>query len=118
MRAPGPVRKSVDIFNTWVTGLLSSPRWGRRVGRSLTVITYVGRRSGRTFSIPVGYRRTAADEVVIGVRLADAKSWWRNFLDEGGAITVRLDGADRAGHATATREQSGRVTVRVRLAEL
>lgn len=80
------------------------------------MITYVGRRSGRTFSIPVGYRRTAADEVVIEGQFADAKSWWRNFLDEGGAITVRLDGADRAGYATVTRDQSGQVSVRVQLA--
>jgi hypothetical protein len=115
-RQPGE-RKTVDLVNSWVTGLLSSPRWGRRVGRSLTVITYVGRRSGRTFSIPVGYRRSAPDEVVIGVSLADAKSWWRNFLGEGGALTVRLDGVDRAGHGTATRDESGRVSVRVQLAE-
>jgi hypothetical protein len=44
----------------------------KAVSRSLTVVTYTGRRSGTTFSIPVGYRR-AGDVVRIGVRIPDAK---------------------------------------------
>jgi hypothetical protein len=46
----------------------------------------------------------------------DAKSWWRNFLGEGGPITLlRLDGVDRTGHAVADRDEKGRVTVTVQL---
>ena len=46
----------------------------------------------------------------------DSKTWWRNFTEEGGPITlVGLDGADRTGHAVAHRDDRGRVTVRVRL---
>jgi hypothetical protein len=46
----------------------------------------------------------------------DAKSWWRNFLGEGGPITLlRLDGADRTGHAVADRDEKGRVTVTIQL---
>ncbi|WP_433508253.1 hypothetical protein ACQP04_18405 [Pseudonocardia halophobica] len=78
------------------------------------MISYVGRRSGRTFRTPVAYRRSG-DELVIGVQFPDAKNWWRNFLGEGGPITVELDGADRTGHAAATRDGRGRVAVRVRL---
>jgi hypothetical protein len=91
-----------------------SPRWGPLVSRQLTVITYTGRRSGRTFSTPVGYRR-AAGVVTIGVRLPDAKKWWHNFTGEGGPIFLHLDGTDQAGHAVARRDEKGRVTVTVRL---
>jgi F420H(2)-dependent quinone reductase len=108
------VRRVVHAANRRVAALLASPRWGARLGRSMVVITYVGRRSGRTFSTPVSYRR-AGDEVTIGVAMADAKSWWRNFLGGGGPISLRLDGTDRPGHAVARRDDRGRVTLTVRL---
>jgi hypothetical protein len=72
---------------------------------ALTIVTYVGRRSGKTFSTPVGYKRTS-DGVRILVALPDQKTWWRNFVGDGGPITVLLDGAERTGHAVA--ERSGR----------
>src|SRR5258705_10100805 len=70
-------RRAVDRFNACVLGLRSSLGFGKAVSRSLTVVTYTGRRSGTTFSIPVGYRQ-AGDVVRIGVRVPDAKRWWRN----------------------------------------
>ena len=57
-------------------------------------------------SLPVGYRR-CDDELLIGVAMPDAKTWWRNFLGEGGPVTVTLDGRERAGHAVATRDDGG-----------
>jgi hypothetical protein len=77
-------------------------------------VTYTGRRSGRTFTIPVGYKRDD-DVVTIGVRFPDAKTWWRNFLGAGGPMTIELDGAGRTGHAVAERDRRGRVTVTVDL---
>jgi hypothetical protein len=68
-------RRAVDRLNACILGLRSSSRFGKAVSRSLTVVAYTGRRSGTTFSIPVGYRR-AGDVVRIGVRFPDAKGWW------------------------------------------
>ena len=51
------------------------------------MIRYVGRRSGKTFEIPVGYRRSGGN-LVIGVTAPDAKNWWRNFLGDGAPITL------------------------------
>ena len=106
--------RAARVVNPWVAALTVSPRWGRLVGRSIVVLTYTGRRSGRTFTIPVGHKRTG-DDVTIGVSLPDRKTWWRNFLGAGAPLTLRLDGTDRPGHATARRDQRGRVTVSVRL---
>lgn len=48
--------------------------------------------------------------------MPDAKQWWRNFLGDGGQLTlVGLDGQDRTGHAVAVRDGRGRVTVSVQL---
>ena len=103
------------IVNGVAVGLINAPILGNLIGRGLVVVRYVGRRSGKTFEIPVGYRRTG-DALVIGVASPDAKNWWRNFLGEGGPITlVDLDGADRTGHAVADRDDNGRVTVTVQL---
>ena len=112
-RGPLP-KKAVDRVNTCVGVLRTSPHWGPLVRRHLTRITYTGRRSGRTFSTPVGYRR-AGDVVTIGVRMPDAKSWWRNFTGDGAPLTLELDATDRTGHAVARRDAQGRVTVTVHL---
>ncbi|MCW0213745.1 MAG: hypothetical protein OJJ54_10325 [Pseudonocardia sp.] len=125
MRFDSPaVRPVVGFVNARVAGLLGSARWGRFVGRQLVMVTYTGRRSGRTFTIPVGYRRRD-DVVTIAVVMPDAKSWWRNFLGEGGPITLHLGGpdgegrdgrsGDRTGHAVARRDDEGGVVVTVRL---
>lgn len=108
------IRRLVGGFNSWMVSLRASSRLGPLVSKYLTIVTYTGRRSGRTFSTPVAYRRKG-DVVTIGVRLPDAKNWWRNFTGEGGPITLELDGRDRTGHATAQRDKDGRVEVTVRL---
>jgi hypothetical protein len=102
------------FVNTGVAALIRSPRWGRLVGRGLAMMTYTGRRSGRVFTTPVGYRRTG-DDVTIAVSMPGSKTWWRNFLDTGGPLSLRLDGVDRRGHAVARRDPKGRVTVSVLL---
>ncbi|BBZ45416.1 hypothetical protein [Mycobacterium parmense] len=102
-------------FNRLVVGMTHVPVLGGIVGRNLVEIRYTGRKSGRTFQTPVNYR-LSGDQVTIRVMGPDSKSWWRNFLGDGGSITL-LDfrGTDRSGHAVATRDDKGRVTVRVQL---
>ena len=102
------------LVNPRLVALLRSPRWGPRLGRQLALLSYTGRRSGRSISTPVGYRRTG-DVVTIVVGAAGAKTWWRNFLGDGGPVALRLAGVDRTGHAVARRDERGRVTVTVRL---
>lgn len=102
-------------LNKAAVGLTTVPVLSGIVGRSLVEIRYTGRKSGRSFQTPVNYR-LSGDEVVIRVMTPDSKSWWRNFLGDGGPIMLlNFRGADRAGHAVATRDDKGRVTVRVKL---
>jgi hypothetical protein len=106
--------RGAPLLNAPVTALAASPRFGALVRRSITTITYTGRRSGRTFSIPVAFRRRG-DEIDIVPNMPDAKTWWRNFLGDGAPISLTLDGIEHSGHAVAHRDENGRVTVRVRL---
>jgi hypothetical protein len=106
----------VGIVNKLFVALIDAPVVGSVVRRGLINIRYVGRRSGKTIQTPVGYRRTG-DGVVINVVSPNSKTWWRNFLGEGGPITLlKFDGADRVGHAVADRDANGRVKVTVRFA--
>jgi len=105
----------VGIVNKLFVGLIDAPIVGPFVRRGLINIRYVGRRSGKTIETPVGYQRSD-DGIVINVMSPDNKTWWRNFLGEGGPITLlRLDGQDRTGHAVADRDDKGRVKVTVQL---
>lgn len=104
------------IVNSGAARLIDAPVLGPLLRRSMVVIRYTGRRSDKTFQTPVNYQRSGGD-IVIRVMAPDSKTWWRNFTDDGGPITLLdFDGADRAGHAVARRDELGRVTVTVRLA--
>jgi hypothetical protein len=106
--------RAAPLFNAPVAAIAASPRFGAALRRSITTITYTGRRSGRTFSIPVAYRRRG-DEIDIVPNMPDAKTWWRNFLGDGAPMSLTLDGIEQSGHAVAHRDDKGRVTVHVRL---
>jgi deazaflavin-dependent oxidoreductase (nitroreductase family) len=81
-----------------VTIALLGSRFGRGLGRSVTVITYRGRTTGRTLSTPVEYVRDGS-QVTIVVANPDRKQWWRNVRADGRARLL-LDGVDRPGRAT------------------
>jgi hypothetical protein len=106
--------RAAPLLNVPVAAMATSRPFGRIVGRNVAIITYTGRRSGRTISTPVAYRRKG-DELQIAANMPEAKNWWRNFIGDGAPMSVRLNGAERVGHAVAQRDTSGRVTVHVRL---
>jgi deazaflavin-dependent oxidoreductase (nitroreductase family) len=91
---------SVDTLlsrlNPWIAVLLRSPLHPL-LSPGLLLLTVTGRRSGRRYTIPVGYQRDG-DDVVVLVSEARRKQWWRNYR-EPGAVSVRLRGADRTGRA-------------------
>lgn len=93
--------------------LLRSPAHGL-ASRRLALITYMGRKSGREYTIPVLYR-DKGDEVTIAVGWPDRKVWWRNLTGEGGPVGLVVRGQELRGHAVATREAGRDALVRVRV---
>jgi hypothetical protein len=67
------------------------------LSRGLALITVTGRRTGRRYTIPVGYLETS-DAIVVLVGDAPSKTWWRNYVRPG-PIEMRLRGVPRSGRA-------------------
>ena len=100
------------MVNPLVRGLLRSPAHGL-LSRRLLLITVTGRRTGRRFTIPVGYRETDGG-IEVAVGWPGRKRWWRN-LRGGAPVVVRLRGEERAGWAEAHGDERTGVTVSVAL---
>ncbi len=91
---------SVDAFftrlNPLISGILRSPfHWLLSPG--LLLITVTGRRTGRRYTIPVGYQRDG-ETLAVMVSEARSKAWWRNYL-EPAPVELRLRGRQRRGQA-------------------
>jgi hypothetical protein len=84
------------IVNPLVRALLRSPLHPLLSGR-LLLLRVTGRRSGRTFEVPVGYLRNDSG-LVITVGSPERKQWWRN-IDGPAPITLALGGRTRTGVA-------------------
>jgi deazaflavin-dependent oxidoreductase (nitroreductase family) len=83
-------------LNPLFSWLLRSPlHW--LVSPGVTLLTVTGRKSGRRYTIPVGYQRDG-DRIVIMVSNAPAKQWWRNYRQPG-PVELLLRG--RAAHGEA-----------------
>ena len=97
------VRLSMRLNPVVATLLRSRAHW--LLSRGLTLVTVTGRRSGRRYTIPVGYLETS-DGIIVLVDDAPSKTWWRNYLD-GGPIEVLLRGVRRHGEAHTLAPESG-----------
>jgi len=88
------VDNTATRFNPLVVGILRSPfHWLLSFG--LMLITVIGRRSGREYTIPVGYQRDGGLITVLASE-APTKQWWRNF-ETAAPTRLRVRGSDLAG---------------------
>lgn len=85
------------LMNPLMTLLLRSPLHGRISG-SLALLQFQGRKSGKRFSIPVGYHRDGEQILVF-----THSPWYKNFQD-GAPVTLLLAGKEVAGHAQAVQD--------------
>ena len=67
-------------LNPLFVGLLRAPILHWTQSRFLILLTITGRKSGKTYTIPVGYQRYD-DKLVTLVSKAKRKNWWRNFRE-------------------------------------
>ncbi len=100
------------VVNPFMRMILMSPLHAVASSR-VALITVTGRRSGRVFTLPVGYRQLG-DTVTISVGVPERKQWWRNVRG-GGPVELRLRGEEHAGWAKATGNQDSEVVVTVDL---
>ncbi len=75
--------------------VLRSPLHGM-ISNNILLLTFTGRRSGKTYATPVSYSQFG-DEVYV---FTHATSWWKN-LRGGSPVTVRIRGCDFKARAEA-----------------
>lgn len=97
------IDRVMQRLNPAVAWLLRSPMhalldWG------LMLVTVTGRRSGRVYTIPVGYQRDG-DAIVVLVSKPSRKQWWRNYRDRR-PIGVWLRGRGTHGQAVVVARES------------
>ena len=80
------------LANPVVRATLRSPLHGL-LGRNLLLLGYTGRRSGRSYELPVMFCRSADDLVVVAGR-HQSKTWWRNFGEDPQEVRVLLGGRE------------------------
>jgi deazaflavin-dependent oxidoreductase (nitroreductase family) len=80
------------LLNKTMKFVLRSPMH-RMVSKTLTLITFTGRKSGKTYTTPVSYYQKD-DQVCIFTHA----NWWKN-LRGGAPVTLRLRGKDVLGTA-------------------
>src|SRR5262245_16571261 len=95
--APKSLAVRVSMRMNRVVDFVLRSRFHWLLSRGLTLITVTGRRTGRRYTIPVGYLETSGAVVVL-VGDAPSKTWWRNYLQPG-PIEVSLRGIARFGSA-------------------
>lgn len=66
---------------------------------SVLLLTFIGRRSGRSFTTPVAYVRRG-NRILVGVAAPETKKWWRNYK-EPGEVMLRIGKRDLTGRAEA-----------------
>jgi deazaflavin-dependent oxidoreductase (nitroreductase family) len=79
-----------------VLWLLRSPLH-RVMSSSTMLLTFTGRKSGRTYTTPVNYVRYGEDLLVVGSK---EHSWWKN-LRGGAPVIVRVRGWEMRAEAEA-----------------
>ena len=79
-------------FNPIMIKLLRSP-FHAFISKDMMLITFTGRKSGKSFTTPTNYVRDGDDVFVISYR---HRTWWKN-LRNGAPVTMRLAGKDCAG---------------------
>ena len=77
--------------NTMAMAVLRSPLHGT-MSKSLLVLTYEGRRSGKPYELPLQYVEDRGTSYIWAGN-ADTKTWWRNF-EAPASVVVRLRGRD------------------------
>ena len=88
-----PPRNVIRFVNPVIKALLRSPLH-RLLSKNLMLLTVTGRKSGRTYTVPVGRHQSNDGSFVLS-----AAGNWRHNLRGGTDVRVTLDGREHAAHA-------------------
>lgn len=90
-------------YNPIIALILRSPLHGM-LSNGIMLVTYTGRKSRRTISVPVSYVRDDEDDNVLWTTSLRKRTWWRNLRREA-LVTLRLRGKNRPARAEALEDE-------------
>jgi hypothetical protein len=82
------------LANPIMRRMLRSPK--AKIGDMILLVTFTGRKSGKRFTTPVGYRKVGPNTLV----LFTDSPWYKNLLG-GAPVTVMVKGKEMSGWAVA-----------------
>ena len=106
MKLPEPL---FLIINPIIKSMLRSPLHGL-MSDSLMLISFTGRKSGKSFTTPVRYIR---DNNVVQCFTAKSNQWWRN-VRANPSVTLRVDGKDYNVELVTETEQTEKIETAIR----
>jgi len=74
----------------------------RIISGGILLLTYTGRKSGKRYSLPVGYWQEGKTVTLLTKRF---HSWWHNF-EQAAPVTVRIQGKNFEGEAHVLTEET------------
>ena len=92
-----PEDKPPAWANSLMRWALATPGIQGMVGQGVALLTFTGRRTGKTYTVPVSYHQEDNTVTVITKRV---RNWWRNF-EPPAEVGLRLAGHDYWGTAEA-----------------
>ena len=99
IRSTVPSKRVLHIINPFVSMILRSPLH-RLLSNSVLLLTFTGRKTGKQFTIPVGYTREGDT-----LTLFSSYSWWKNLRGDG-RVAMHLQGRERTGRAEVIEESA------------
>ena len=94
------VRLPEDTPPAWANSLmkwaLTTPGLQGMVGQGVALLSFTGRRTGKSYTIPASYHREDDTVTMITKRV---RRWWRNF-ETPAEVELRLAGRDYLGKAS------------------
>ncbi len=81
--------------NSMMRWALTAPGIQGLVGKGVALLTFTGRRTGKSYTVPVSYRR---DGDVVTVITKRSRRWWHNF-ESPAEVELRLAGETYTGKA-------------------
>ena len=89
-----PPKALFKVVNVIMKRVLRSPK--AKIGDQILLLTFTGRKSGKSYTTPIGYRKLDDRTLV----LFTDSPWYKN-LREGAPVKVLLKGTERTGWAVA-----------------
>ena len=83
--------------NSMMRWALTTPGLQAMMGQGVALLTFTGRKTQKTYTIPVSYHREGDTVTVVTKR---ARRWWRNF-ETAHDVEVRIAGRNYTGKAEA-----------------